>query len=102
MLKDTFEKFLKKTEISLHVIAENRNLKMLHTGFPKWPRPSLLRRLTTPFTFTEGRISLAAALAQDPSSSSLTASADGGWKTLDILLLSLSRYSVTCHLLVSA
>ena len=38
MLKDTFEKFLKKTEMSLHVIVENRNTKMPHTGFPQWAR----------------------------------------------------------------
>ena len=28
-------KFLKKTEMSVHVTVENRNMKMPHTGFPQ-------------------------------------------------------------------
>ena len=71
-------------------------------GSPKWPRPSLLRRLTAPSSITEGKISLATFLGQGSYSSSLTASADGGGKALENLLLSLSRYSVTSYLLVSA
>ena len=90
MLKGTFEKFLKKTEISLHVITENRNLKMLHTGFPKWPRPSLLRRLNAPSSITKGRITLAAALAQASLSFSFIASVDWSGKDLKALRLTLS------------
>ena len=40
----------------LHVIIEKRNPKMLHSGSPKWPRPSLLIRLTAPSSIPEGRI----------------------------------------------
>ena len=77
--------------MSLHVIVENRNTKMPHTGFSQRARLSLLRRLTAPSSITEGRISLlscplgqgvgrgpgrslAAPLAQSPLSSSLVAS----------------------------
>ena len=80
--------------MSLHVIVENRNTKMPHTGFSQRARLSLLRRLTAPSSITEGRISLlscplgqgvgrgpgrslAAPLAQSPPFSSLTASAEG-------------------------
>ena len=42
--------------MNLHVILENRNPKVLHTGYPNWPGPSLLRRLTAPSSITEGRI----------------------------------------------
>ena len=89
--------FLKKAEMNLHVIVE----KMLHTSSPNRPRPSLLRRMTTPSSVTEGRITLAAALAQAPSSSSLAASADRGGKALKALFLTLSTNAMTCHLLVS-
>ena len=95
------EKFLKKREMNLHVIVEKRNTKMLHTGSPNWPRASLLRRLTASSSITEGRISLAAALAQAPSSSSPSASADSGGKALRALCLTLSRNALNCHLLVS-
>ena len=80
-----FEKFLKKREMNLHVIVEKRNTKMLHTGSPNWPGPSLLRRLTASSSITDGRITLAAALAQAPSSFSFPASADRGGKTLKAL-----------------
>ena len=71
--------------MNLHIIVENRNPEMLCTGSPNWPGPSLLRRLTTPSSITEGRITLAAALAQAPSSFSFAASADRGGKTLKAL-----------------
>ena len=80
--------------MSLHVIVENRNTKIPHTGFPNGPGPSLLSRLTVSSSITKGRISLlsfplgqavghgpgrslAAALAQSLLSSSLTAFAEG-------------------------
>ena len=88
--------------MNLHVIVENRNPKRLRTGFPNWPGLSFLRRLTTPSVMTEGRIRLAAALAQAAESSSLTASAEGSVKDLKALWLTLSRNAMTCHLLVSA
>ena len=69
--------------MNLHVIVE----KMLPTSSPNFPRPSLLRRLTTPSSMTEAKITLAAALAQAPSSSSLAASADRGEKALKALCL---------------
>ena len=70
-------------------------------GSPKWPRPSLLRRLTTPSSITEVRISLAASLGQGSSSSFLTASADGAGKAMHNPWLILSGYSMTSYLLVS-
>ena len=74
---------------------------MLCTGSPNWPGPSLLRRLTTPSSLTEGMITLAAALTQASSSSSLAASADRSGKALKALCLTLSTHTMTCHLLVS-
>ena len=71
--------------MNLHVIVENRSPEKLCTGSPSWPGPSLLRRMTTPSSVTEGRITLAAALAQAPSSSSLAASADRSGKALKAL-----------------
>ena len=71
--------------MNLHVIVENRSPEMLCTGSPNWPGPSLLRRLTTPSSITEGMITLAAALAQAPSSFSFAASADRGGKALKAL-----------------
>ena len=88
--------------MNLHVIEENRNPKMRHTSLSNWPGPSLLRRLTAPSLITEGRISLAAALVQATSSSSLAASADCNEKDLKLLRLTVSRNAETCHLLVSA
>ena len=88
--------------MNLPVIIKNRNPKMLHNGFPNWPRPSVLRRLTTPSSITEGKISLAAALAQASLSSSLSASADRSGKVLQVLCLTLSTNAMTCSLLVSA
>ena len=38
-MKLKFENFLKKTEMNLHVIVENRNPKLLHTCSPNWPGP---------------------------------------------------------------
>ena len=87
--------------MNLHVIVENRSPKRLRTGFPNWPGLSFLRRLTTPSLMTEGRIRLAAALAQAAESSSLAASADNHGKALKTLCLTLSRNTMTCHLLVS-
>ena len=97
-----FENFLRKTVMILHVTVENRNPKMLYSCFPNWFGPSLLRRLTTPSSITEGRISLAAALAQASSASSLEASVDCSGKAFKALHLNLSRNTMTCHLLVSA
>ena len=88
---------LKKAEMNLHVIIE----KMLHTSSPNIPRPSLLRRLTTLSSMTEGRITLAAALAQAPTSSSLAAFTDRSAKAIKALCLILSTNAMTCHLLVS-
>ena len=86
----------------LHVTIEKRNPKMLYTSFPNWLGPSLLRRLTAPSSITEGRISLAAALAQASSASSLEASVDCSGKAFKALHLNLSRNAMACHLLVSA
>ena len=88
--------------MNLHIIVENRNPKVLHTRFPQLTWAHTIEKADCSLFNHRWKDHLAASLAQGPSSSSLTASADGGWKTLDILLLSLSRYSVTCHLLVSA
>ena len=44
--------------MSLHVIVENRNTKITHTGFPNGPGPSLLRRLTVFSSITNRRINL--------------------------------------------
>ena len=88
--------------MNLQVIVENRNPKMLYTSFPNWLGPSFLRRLTAPSSITEGRISLAGALAQAASYSSLAASTDCIGKALKALHLNLSRNAMTCHLLFSA
>lgn len=82
--------------------SQRKGTQSYTPGSPKWPRPSLLRRLTAPSSITEGRISLATFMGQGSYSSSLTASADGGGKALENLWLSLSRYSMTSYLLVSA
>ena len=86
----------------LHFTVENQKPKKLYSCFPNWFGPSLLRRLTTPSSITEGRISLAAALAQASSASSLEASVDCSGKAFKALHLNLSRNTMTCHLLVSA
>ena len=101
-MKTKFENFLKKSEMNLHTMVKNRNPKMLHTGSPNWPRPSLLRWLTIPCSVTEGRTSLAVAMAQAASSSSLAASADRGGKAFKALCFTLSRNAMNGHLLVSA
>ena len=80
--------------MSLHVIVENRNTKMPHTGFPQWAQTltdekadrSLFshRGKDQPPFLPSGQAagrgpgrSLVAALAQSPPSSSLAASAEG-------------------------
>ena len=86
--------------MNLHVIVENRNPKMLHSGSLNWPWPSLLKADCSIFNH-RGKDHLAAALAQAPISSSLTATADRGGKA-PCLWLTLNRNTMTCHLLVSA
>ena len=86
--------------MNLHVIAENRNPKMLHRGSLNWSWPSLLKADCSVFNH-RGKDHLAAALTQAPFSSFLAATADRGGKD-PCLWLTLNRNTMTCHLLVSA
>ena len=110
----TFEKFLKKTDdipcqhtqqepkdATHHVPPTRRGPRYLET------RPlSLQTQSEGPTSLPTSELgpgrSLAAALAQAPSSSSLTPSAHRDRKDLRSHPLTLSRCSRTCHLLVSA
>ena len=69
---------------------------MLCTRSHNWPGPSLLRRLTSPSSMTDGRITLAAALTEASSSSSLAAYADRSGKSLKALCLTLSTHTMIC------
>lgn len=53
--------------------------------FPQLARALTSEKVTTPSSITEGRITLAAALAQAPYSSSLAASADRSGEALKAL-----------------
>lgn len=85
----------------LHVITEKRNTKMLHTGFPQVAQAITTEKADCSIFNHRGKDHLAAALAQAPISSSLTATADRGGKA-PCLWLTLNRNTMTCHLLVSA
>ena len=86
--------------MNLHVIVENRNPKMLHSGSLNWPWPSLLKADCSIFNH-RGKDHLDAALAQPASSSSIAGYVDRGGKALKALCLTLSRNAMTSHLLVS-
>ena len=87
--------------MNLHVIIENRNPILLHTGFPQLARALTTEKADHSLFSHRTKDHLDAPLAQGPSSSSLSASADRDGKTLENLSLILSRYTLTCHLLVS-
>ena len=98
--KATYEKFLKKTEMNLHVTVERSNPKMPHIVSPQLAQALITEKADCSLFNHRGKDqppflppghavgcgtgrSLTAALAQGPSSSSLSASADGSGKDLE-------------------
>ena len=105
--------------MSLRVIVEKRNTKMPHTGFPQWARALTAEKADRPLFNHRGKDHLPSCTPQDklldvglegawlllwlrvtipPPSQPL----QRGWKELEPLQPTLSRYSRTLNLLVSA
>ena len=88
--------------MNFHVITEKRNTKMLYTGFPQVAQAITTEKADCSLFSHRGKDQFGGFSGSGLLFSSLTAFADGGGMALENLWLTLSRYSVTSYLLVSA